>query len=146
MKQGWVLAPTLFGIFFSLPPSYALHESEDGIFLHTRIDGNLFNLSRLRANTKVPRVLIREMLFVDDTALATHSKEALQRLISCLVDACREFSLSINLKKTNIMGKHVDTTLKITIEKQILEVVDKFAYLGSTISNNLSLDAKHPPP
>jgi hypothetical protein len=79
------------------------------------------------------------MLFADDTALATHSEEALQRLISCSADA-------INLKKTNIMGQHVDTTLKISIEKQILEVVDKFAYLGSTISNNLSLDAKHPPP
>jgi hypothetical protein len=77
VKQGWVLAPTLFGIFISLPPSYALHESEDGIFLHTRSDGNLFNLSRLRANTKVHQVLIREMLFAD-TALATHSEETLQ--------------------------------------------------------------------
>jgi hypothetical protein len=57
-----------------------------------------------------------------------------------------ELSLNINLKKTNIIGQHVDDTLKITLKKQILEVVDKFTYLGSTISNNLSLDAKHPPP
>ncbi|KAK3786706.1 hypothetical protein RRG08_057982 [Elysia crispata] len=33
VKQGCVLAPTLFGIFFSLLLRYAFHESEDGIFL-----------------------------------------------------------------------------------------------------------------
>jgi hypothetical protein len=86
------------------------------------------------------------MLLADDAALATHSEEALKRLISSFADTCRELSLNINVTKTNIMGQHVDTTLKITIEKQILAVVNKFTYLGSTIFNNLSLDAKHPPP
>ena len=41
VKQGCVLAPTLFGLFFSLLLCYAFRESEDGIFLHTRSDGNL---------------------------------------------------------------------------------------------------------
>ena len=55
VKQGCVLAPTLFGIFFSLLLLYAFSESEDGVFLHTRSDGKLFNLSRLRAkSTKAP--------------------------------------------------------------------------------------------
>jgi hypothetical protein len=90
--------------------------------------------------------LLSFTLFADDVALATHSEGALQRLISRFADECRELSLNINLKKTNTIGQHVSTTLKITMEKQILEVVDKFTYLGSTISNNLSLDAKHPPP
>jgi hypothetical protein len=53
-----------------------------------------------------------------------------------------EFSLTISLKKTNIIGQHVDTTPIITIDEQILEVVDKFTYLGSTIFNSLSLDAE----
>ena len=51
VKQGCVLAPTLFGIFFSLLLPYAFSESEDGVFLHTRSDGKLFNLSRLRAKS-----------------------------------------------------------------------------------------------
>ncbi|GFR85917.1 hypothetical protein ElyMa_002453100 [Elysia marginata] len=73
--------------------------------------------------------------------LATHSEESLQQLISCFTDACREFSLTISLKKTNIIGQHVDTTPTIFIDEQILDVANKFTYLGSTISNNLSLDA-----
>ena len=89
VKQGCVLALTLFGIFFSLLLPYLFHESEDGIFVHTRSNDNLFNLWHLRAKTKVHRVLTREMLFADDAALATYSQEALQRLISCFTNACR---------------------------------------------------------
>ncbi len=81
MEQGCVLSPTLFGNFFSLVLRYAFYESEDGIFLHTRSDGNLFNLARLRANTKVCRVLIHELLFADDATLTVYSQEVLQRLM-----------------------------------------------------------------
>ena len=94
VKQGCVLAPTLFGIFFSLLLRHAFGSSEDGVFIHTRSDGNLFNLSRLRAKSKISRVLIRELLFADDAALAAHSEEALQRLITCFANACKEFGPS----------------------------------------------------
>ena len=73
VKQGCILAPTLFSIF-SLLLSYAFRQSEDGVYLHTRSDGNLFNLARLHAKTKVRRVLIREMLFTDDAALTAHTE------------------------------------------------------------------------
>ncbi|XP_067888861.1 uncharacterized protein [Heterodontus francisci] len=80
VKQGCVLAPPLFAIFFSLLLSHAFKSSEEGIFLHTRSGGRLFNLARLRAKTKVRKVLIRELLFVDDAALTSHTEECLQRL------------------------------------------------------------------
>ena len=73
VKQGCALAPTLFGIIFSLLLSYAFSQSEDGVYLHTRSDGHLFNLPRLRAKTKVRKVLIRELLFADDAALTAHA-------------------------------------------------------------------------
>ena len=121
VKQGCVLAPTLFGVFFSLLLCYAFRESEDGIFLHTRSDGNLFNLARLRAKTKVRRVLIREMLFADDAALTAHTEETLQRLITRFAEACNDFGLTISLKKTNIMGQDVSVTPHITIGEHALE-------------------------
>ena len=73
VKQGCALAPTLFGIIFSLLLSYAFSQSEDGVYLHTRSDGHLFNLPRLRAKAKVRKVLIRELLFADDAALTAHA-------------------------------------------------------------------------
>ena len=142
VKQGCVLAPTLFGIFFSLLLSYAFKDNEDGVFLHSRSDGNLFNLARLRTLSKVRCVLIREMLFADDAALAAHRQEVLQRLITCFSDACKEFGLTISLKKTEVMGQDVSTTPEIKIDEHTLGVVTAFTYLGSTISSNLSLDAE----
>lgn len=82
------------------------------------------------------------MLFAEDTAITAHTEAALQRLIARFAEACTEFGLTISLSKTNIMGQDVSTTPNITIDDHTLEAVDKFTYLSSTISNNLSLDAE----
>ena len=52
VKQGCVLAPTLFGIFFAVLLKQAFGDATEGIYLRTRSDGKLFNLSRLRASPK----------------------------------------------------------------------------------------------
>ena len=52
--------------------THAFSGNEDGVYLHTRSNGRLFNLARLRAKTKVRHVTIREALFADDAALVTH--------------------------------------------------------------------------
>ena len=56
----------------------AFYCNDDGVYLHTRYDGRLFNLARLQANTNVWAVNIRETLFANDTALATYTEPALQ--------------------------------------------------------------------
>lgn len=60
----------------------------------------------------------------------------------CLALAYREFSLTISLKKTNLMGQDVSEAPSISIEDYTLEVVKDFTYLSSTISSNLSLKAE----
>ena len=142
VKQGCVLAPTLFGIFFSMLLSHAFGSSTDGIYLHTRSDGNLFSLARLRSKTKVRKVLIREMLFADDAALVAHTEEALQRMADQLSDACKQFGLTISIKKTNVCAQDVRNSPLIKIDSTILETVDNFTYLGSTLNNSLTLDVE----
>ena len=140
VKQGCVLAPTLFGILFSLLLGYAFKGNEEGAYIYTRSDGSLFNLSRLRAKTKVRKVLIREMLFADDAALAAHTEAGLQDLINCFSDACNEFGLTISIKKTNVLGQNVSPAPSISIGDSSLDVVEEFTYLGSVISCSLNLD------
>ena len=142
VKQGCVLAPTLFGIFFAVLLKHAFGTAKEGIYLHTRSDGRLFNLARLRAKTKVREVLIRDMLFADDAAVATHTQAELQRLMDCFSAACKDFGLTISLKKTNVMVQGSEVRPGITIDDYQLENVDQFTYLGSTLCSNLSLDSE----
>ena len=93
VKQGCVLAPTLFDIFFSVLLNFAFRHSDEGVHLvHTRNEGKLFNLTRLKAKAKVRTVLIKEMLFADDAALTSHTEEGLQQLISKFANACNELA------------------------------------------------------
>ena len=105
VKQGCVLAPTLFGIFFAVLLRHAFGTAKEGVYLHTRSDGRLFNLARLRAKTKVREVLIRDMLFADDAAVATHEQAELQSLMDRFSEACKDFSLTISLKKTKVFAQ-----------------------------------------
>lgn len=54
--------------------------------LHTRTNGKLFNVARLRAKTKVKTA--RDMLFTDNAALETNFDTAMQRLINKLARTC----------------------------------------------------------
>ena len=75
IKHGCALTPTLFGIFFSPVLYHASITSEEGIYNHTTPDRKLFNLARLKAKSEIRKVLIRELLFVVDAALRSHSAE-----------------------------------------------------------------------
>ena len=105
VKQGYVLAPMLFGTFFGLLLKHVLDTKTEGIYFRTRSDDRLFNLARLRAKTKVRKDLIRDMLFADDAAVATNAQEELQSLTNCFPQACKDFGLTISLKKTNVPGQ-----------------------------------------
>ena len=112
VKQGCILAPTLFEIFFAVLLRHAFGSVTEGIYLHTRSDGKLFNISRLKAKTKV------------------HEVHEVQRLRSHHQSE----------KKPNIMGQGVVEPPSISVNDQELEVVHEFIYLGST--DNLSLDSE----
>jgi len=81
VKQGCVLSPTLFGIFFAIMLKHAFGTSVEGVFVRTRSDGKLFNLSRLRTKTKVRQTIIRDLLFASDVALASCPGQQLQKLM-----------------------------------------------------------------
>ena len=115
VKQGCVLAPTLFSIFFSMVLKHAFRTSTKGVYLHTRSYGRLFNLARLRAKTKIREVLIRDLFFADDAAVTSHTEQNLRCLMDRLSQACKDFGLTISLKKTNVMGQDVDTPISWTL-------------------------------
>ena len=59
----------------------------DGIYIHFRTDGSLFNLRRLLARTKTIEELITELLFANDCTLLAHTEKALQHIVNRISDA-----------------------------------------------------------
>ena len=108
------------------------------MYIHTRSDGKLFNLARLRDKTKVSKVLVRDLLFADDAALVSHSASSLQCLLNKFSVACYEFALVISTKKTVVM--HQGDPSPVMVNNQQLESVKNFEYLRSTINRGLTIE------
>ena len=103
VRQGCVLAPTLFSIFLSAVLKQAFKNTSQGIYIRSRRDGKLFNLARLRAHTKTSDCFIRELLFADDSALLAHTVEDIQELCNAFSSAASAYGLSINIKKRELL-------------------------------------------
>jgi len=106
IKQGCVLAPTLFVVFFSVLLKYAFKITNAGIFLRSRADGKLFNLARLRSKTKVSKVLLRDFLFAEDAALLAHSDDDLQNLLNGFSNASDDFGLTQGIDVSSSLLLH----------------------------------------
>ena len=147
-KQGCIIAPILFSIFFSMMLHVAFKNTKDGLNIKSRFNVSLTSLasSHFKAKKGVFDFIIRELLFADDCALAADSADALQRLCDCFSSAARRFGLTISIKKTEVLyqparGKaHVPPA--IFIEGTQLKSVELFKYLGSMVSKDSSHDAE----
>uniref|UniRef100_H3AFC1 Reverse transcriptase domain-containing protein n=1 Tax=Latimeria chalumnae TaxID=7897 RepID=H3AFC1_LATCH len=116
MKQGCVLAPTGFGIFFSIL------------------------LKQLQSKRHVTQLTIQDLLFADDAAFVFNSPDELQNMMNKFSDACTKFGMVISINKTVVMSQSTNISPKIYVNKEALDNVDHFCYLSSTLTSSLSLD------
>ena len=136
VKQGCVLAPTLFSIFLSTMLDEAFRDRGDGVYVQSRQSADLFNVAHFRAKTKTTRILTRELLFADDNALVAHSAEEMQKMVDAFSDASKKFGLKINTKKTEVLYQPNSTRTReedIMVDGNKFNYVLEFNYLGSTI-------------
>ena len=144
VKQGCVLAPTLFGLFFTAVLQDATLGLNSGVFLQMRTDGELLNLTRLRAERKVRDIIVHELQFADDCALVTNSLIDIQEITSHFSSAAKDFGLTISLKKTGVLYKPTPDSCyeepTVLINDMHLNPVTKFCYTGSIMSSAASLD------
>ena len=117
VKQGCVLAPTLFSIFFSMMLRQATEDlnDDDSIYIRYRLDGNLFNLRRLQAHTKTQEQLIWDhqsslmtplllhILREPFSALHPASPKQSSSLVSRSAWKKQRFSTSLHLRKSTTL-------------------------------------------
>ena len=144
VKQGCVLAPTLFSMMFTAMLSDAFCNNAENMKIKFRTDGRLFNLRRLQAKTKVQEESVRDMLFADDCALNDATEAQMQQSMDCFSTACDNFGLTISTKKTEVLHQPAPqkqyVAPEITVNGEVLKAVEKFTYLGSTLSRSATID------
>ena len=85
VKQGCLLAHTLFSIFLSAMLDDAFRDMGD--YIQSRQSANLFNVAHFSAKTKTTLIPMRELLFADDSALVAHSAEEIQKIVDAFSNA-----------------------------------------------------------
>ena len=144
VKQGCVLAPTLFSMLFSAMLTDAFRNENVGFEIRSRTDGGFFKPQRLKSLSKVMTDFLRDLLFADDCALCAPSQKDMQHMVDLFSKSCRDFGLTISIPKTEVMHQpapgepYIEPV--ILIEGQKLAATDKFVYLGSTMANNATID------
>jgi hypothetical protein len=86
---------------------------------------------------------IRDLLFADDCALNSGTEPAMLSM-DHVSSACNNFGLTISIKKTEVFHQpapgnaYVEPTISVNNEE--LNVVDRFTYLGSSLSQAVYID------
>nr|VZI50622.1 unnamed protein product [Spirometra erinaceieuropaei] len=147
VKQGCVLAPTLFSLMFSAMLMDAYRDEHPGIRIAYRTDGHLLNHRRMNFQSRVSTTTVHELLFADDCVLNTTSEEEMQRSMDLFSAACENFGLIINTQKSVVMHQPPPHSVtapngppQISVNGTLLQVVEIFPYLCSTLSRNTKID------
>ena len=87
------------------------------------------------------------LLYADDTVLMADSPEELQNCLNAFALYCRKWKLKINTEKTKIVifggRKTSNGQFKFTLDDMVIEILDKYKYLGVIFSQSGSfLNAK----
>ena len=75
-----------------------------------RTDGKLFNLNRLRAQTKISTTTVVELQYADDNVVQANTEEDLQTTLNAFKQAYESIGLVLNTDKTNILYQPAPNT------------------------------------
>ena len=166
LRQGCVLAPLLFNIFFAAVLEVAkkriLADKEtqkDLVTVRSCMNSDPWNVAARNLKTKsgqkkeggdddddaagITFTKLWSMLYADDAAIVSKSETGLASMMSIIVEATLQFGLTVSENKTKIMYAAKKSALKakrvtITVNAggQSYDQVAHFTYLGSRMSES----------
>ena len=88
--------------------------------------------------------MLDELLYADDMANNAKTEKKMQEAMDRVSQACDNYDLTISTKTIEVVNKPAPgkpySKPTITMNGQRLQVVDKFNYLGSTLSRAVHID------
>ena len=117
VRQGCIISPILFNLY----SEFMIREALDNL-----------------EGVKFGGVNITNLRYADDAVLIAESFRQLQSMMDKLNERCKEYGMSINVKKTKVMilGNSDEEFGEIKLNDTVLERVTKYKYLGSWITED----------
>ena len=143
VRQGDVLAPTLFNLFFDSVICMALRKHPaNGLTVLFNPAADLVGCRKLMHH----RTQIPDLDYADDMCLVSNSMDKLEEMSMDMDESCSEMGLTISARKTKIMavlptpqaGQQQEQPRQVQLQRtdDTVDVVEEFEYLGSTIASD----------
>ena len=150
LRQGCVLAPLLFNIFFAAVINVAstLFKADKGIMdalVHLRKKRGAGGRGKATAGESVLATPFWGMLYADDTGAVSQSPEQLRRMMGVIVVVCAAFGLTVSEAKTEIMRSRAKgmpesiVIFSVEVAGQVYNQTNEFVYLGRNANHNADL-------
>ena len=140
VRQGDVLAPTLFNLFFDAVICMSLEKHPGhGITVLYHPEAELVgNRKQMNCQTLIPDWSMQ-------TCLVSHSADEPEEMLLEMDKSCNEMGLTISSQKTKIMAVTQDQVIKpgqvhLQLVDEPVDIVEEFEYLGSIVTANCELD------
>jgi hypothetical protein len=145
VRQGYVVAPLLFNVFMNFVVRQALTSmpKDARVSVGYRGDGRVLFERRAKGDLTLHEIFL--LSYADDMVLFSTKPENLVLMLKAMDNVAKRFTMHINASKTKIMfvGKVTSQLpMDVTINDDLIELVDQFKYLGGVLSSDTKLDAE----
>ena len=150
LRQGCVLAPLLFNIFFAsvIKLASTRFKADKGIMdalVHLRKKRGAGGRGEATVGESALATPLWGMLYADDAGVVSQSPEQLRTKTGVIVVVCAAFGLTVSEAKTEIMflrAKEMpESTVTFSVEAtgQVYNQTNEFVYLGGNFNQNADL-------
>ena len=147
LRQGCVLAPLLFNIFFAgiINMAYTRFKANQNIMdalVHLRKKKGAEGQGEATAGESVPATLLWGMLYADDAGVVLQSTVLLRKMMGVIVVVCVASGLTVSEAKTEIVCLHTKgmsestTTFSVEAAGQVYNQKNEFLYLAGNVNHN----------
>ena len=146
VRQGDVLAPVLFNLFLdALVSIVESHFSGSGVSIVFSTEESKLVGSRRKM---VKELLLSDLEYADDMVVMCDSMDVLEEGVRFTDSIFRRMGMIIKARKSCIFGAGPRSVLKCQLRdiqlssQEVIEVAEKFQYLGSIVDSSGSLEAE----